>query len=218
MKRSFSKAAFLVAIALTVSATTFAQESKVKIEDNGYELKIKQDGNEYKRKEKGVSPMRRVTATEQHTTIVKQGETVTKVKAVEPAITQAPVTKKKSYASGKKCSCATKVAHRPIVKKHTVAYKPKTSSTAKTIASARVVHDTVFVTRVDTVFNMIETQGFAGYDRSHIGLRDDFTKLKIEREKNGEVQLKKEYRDGREEKRTFASEEEFNTYMEWKNF
>lgn len=219
MKRNFSKAAFLMGIALTVSSAAFAQDSKVKVEGDGYELKIKQDGDEYKRKQKGVLPEEN-SVTERQAPIIRQGETITTVRRSEaPVPQQAPVAKKKSYASAKKCSCPAKVAARKTTtKKRTVAYRPKTSNSARVAASPRVIHDTVFVSRVDTVFNVIEPQGFAGYGSKSIGLMDNFEKLKIERNKDGKVEMKKEYRDGREEKREFATEEEFRTYMQFKNF
>ncbi|RYD56034.1 MAG: hypothetical protein EOP56_13950 [Sphingobacteriales bacterium] len=217
MNRIFSKAAFLLGIALTFSAATFAQESKVKIEGDGYELKIKQDGDDYKRKQKGIMPYE--TMTEHHsTTTLKQGETVTTVKHGDLPVAQQSVVKKKSYSSAKKCDCSGKVAARKPVAKKAVAYKAKKTNTVRVAASPRIVHDTVFVTRVDTFFNMNETQGFAGYDTKGIGLVDDFEKLKIERSKNGKIEMKKEYRDGREEKREFESEAEFRTYLQFKNF
>jgi hypothetical protein len=220
MKKIFSKAAFLMSIALTISAATFAQDSKVKIEGDGYELKIKQEGDEYKRKQKGVLPSESIT-NERQAPIIRQGETTTIVKHGELPIVpqQAAVAKKKSSASAKKCNCPAKVAARkPVAKKRAVAYKSKASSSSRVAASSRIVHDTVFVTRVDTVYSVSETQGFAGYDTKSIGLVDNFEKLKIERNKDGKVEMKKEYRDGREEKREFATEEEFRSYLQFKNF
>ena len=95
--------------------------------------------------------------------------------------------------------------------------KPKTSSTAKTVTRRVVVRDTVYVVRVDTVFSRMEPANFAGYS-SNPPMIDNFKKLKIERERDGSIKLKKEYEDGRDIKREFANEEEFNSYMEFKNF
>jgi hypothetical protein len=235
MKRKFLSAALLLGITLTASAPSFAQvktkvsnnESKLKVEDGDYELKIKQDRNEFKLKEEGNLPLRNVTVAQPEittTTTLRQGETMTTVKAgklPETAKVTQTAAPKKAYTA-KKCNCPSTAARKTTAKKSTVAYKAKpkakTSNVAKTTASPIIVHDTVFVTRVDTVLTVMEQQSFAGYRHDNIGLMDNFKELKIKREDNGEVKLKKEYDDGRDIKRTFSNEDEFRTYMEWKNF
>jgi len=230
MKVKFSKTALAFSIALTFSVSAFAQteskiklesDDKVKIEGENYDLKIKESDKELKIKQQGLLPGEQA-ATERHVIMVKEGAPVTTIRHEEmPVVAQkSPIAAKKTYAhkSGK---CATKkVAARKPIAKRAIAYKSKakkSNTIAKAFASPVILHDTVFVTRVDTIFNMNQTQGFAGYNRSTIGLMDDFEKLKIERSRNGKIEMKKEYRNGREEKREFT-EDEFKTYMDFKNF
>jgi hypothetical protein len=63
----------------------------------------------------------------------------------------------------------------------------------------------------------METASFTG-NRPQRHMMDNFKKLKIERENDGEIELKKEYEDGSEIKKTFDNEHDFQTYMQWKNF
>lgn len=213
MKKSFSKAAFLMGIALAFSVASYAQESKTKIEGDGYELKIKQEKDEFKVKQKGQLPASHSMV--QHNGItVKQGQTVTTVKTADMPVAQAPAAKKKTYASRKKCSCATVAKRKPAAKKHHVAYKAK-PAVNHTASTARL-RDTVYITRVDTVFSINEVGAYTGY-RPGSRLRDDFKKLKIEKD-GDEIKMKKEYEGGKTIKRTFESEEDYNTYMEWKNY
>jgi hypothetical protein len=220
MKNKFSKAMLLFGIAFSLSTAGIAQDTKFKVEREDYELKVKQEGDELKIKEKGARPLQQPS---QQSTMVRQGTTVTTVKQgempKEQTVAKQPTTtaKKKTYAARKKtCTCKT-VAKKAPVKKRTVAYRPKAKTT--TVASVKpatvIVRDTVFVTRVDTVFTVSEMSSFTG-NRSNF-LRDNFKKLKVERE-DGEITIKKEYEDGEEIKKTFDNEEEFNTYMEWKNY
>jgi|GEM_PF-3186294 len=227
MKNKFSKAVLLLGLAFTVSTAGIAQETKTKIETDDYELKIKQEGDEYKMKEKGRRPATEAATT---TTSYRQGQSVTTVKAGSlPQETQTvaqntgKTAKKKTYAARKSsCTCKKTVARKPAAKKRTVAYRPKTKTTARTTASTFrpapvVVRDTVYITRVDTVFSINEQSSFTGNRMSGRQLMDNFKKLKIERDDDG-IMLKKEYEDGKEIKKTFDTEEEFQTYMEWKNF
>ena len=170
---------------------------------------------------------------------MREGQTVTTIKAgqvPEVKTTAKETTKpvaaakkktvsKKAYASKKSCTCKNKVAARkPATKKRTVAYKPKAKTTkavtvAKTTAVTTapapiVVRDTVFVSRVDTVFSVMERDVFTGYSsKNTIPLSSDFTEMKIEKE-DDELKLKVEYEDGSETKKTFSTKEDLNLYLE----
>lgn len=230
MKNNFPKVALLLGIALMTSTAGFSQESKVKIERKNYELKEKREGNEYKLKEKGTRPMPSESMTVKKEVTYKQGETRTRVIHGEPQKqnasaqnTKTSMAKKKSYASRKPCNCKT-VARRPVKRSHTVAHGSKTKKTThRTAAAAKakttpvIVRDTIFVTRVDTVFSVMERSSFTG-NRPNGHVLDNFKKLKIERENNGEIQLKKEYENGEEIKKTFDNERDFQKYIQWKNF
>lgn len=222
MKSKFSKLVLALGFAVTASAPVFAQESKLKIEDKNYELKVKREGDELKIKEKGKRP-----STERQSYTIKRGETVTTVKEgtrpKEPVAQAKKPVAKKSVA-GRKCNCKT-ASKSTAAKKRTTAYRspatvkktttarPKTAATAA--ASPVIVRDTVFMVRVDTVFGMNERSSFTGNRSSY--LFDNYKKMKVERDDDG-ITIKKEYHDGREIKKTFRTEEEFNTYMQWKNY
>ena len=230
-------------VALALATTGYAQESKVKVESENYKMKLKTDGDEYTLAEKGTSQRRAepaspdpVTRTSTH---LREGQTVTTIKAgqvPEVKTTAKETTKpvvaakkktvsKKAYASKKSCNCKNKVAARkPATKKRTVAYKPKAKTTkavtvAKTTAVTTppapiVVRDTVFVSRVDTVFSVMERDVFTGYSsKNTIPLSSDFKEMKIEKE-DDELKLKVEYEDGSETKKTFSTKEDLNLYLE----
>lgn len=212
----------LLGFTVMMSATAFAQETKVKIERDNYEMKAKREGNEYKVKEKGERPMPAASRTIKEKVTYKQGETMTTVKHGEM---QKQVAKKKTYAAKKNCTCKTSVAKRPVRRTHAVAHHAKrpiahrrTTAVAKAkVATPMLVRDTVYVTRVDTVVRVMESASFTG-NRTPKYMMDNFKKLKIERENDGEIELKKEYEDGSEIKKTFDNEHDFQTYMQWKNF
>ena len=224
MKSRISISAFILWIAFAASTTAFGQkETKVKIERDNYELKIKQDGNEFKMKEEGIRPAEKM---QKQTTILKEGETVIMVKKGETpkqevAQAKKPVATKKTYAARKDCPPQKIAVKSTTAKKRTTAYKPKTTSTVKpAMAQTKpvIIRDTIFVTRVDTLFSITQTSEYAGYSRNRFRLNDDFEKLKIERESDGTIKLKKEYKDGSKDVKIFENEEDFQTYIEWKNF
>jgi hypothetical protein len=109
------------------------------------------------------------------------------------------------------------------MKRKAVAYKPKTKTTtsrsvagtAKTSVSTPpvIVRDTVMITRVDTVYSVMEQQVFTGYRQNTIPVTSDLKQMKIERE-DDELKLKVEYMDGSEVKKTFSSDEDLNLYFE----
>jgi hypothetical protein len=222
MNTKISKGMLLLGFTVMMSATAFAQETKVKIERDNYEMKAKREGNEYKVKEKGERPMPAASRTIKEKVTYKQGETMTTVKHGEM---QKQVAKKKTYAAKKNCTCKTSVAKRPVRRTHAVAHHAKrpiahrrTTAVAKAkVATPMLVRDTVYVTRVDTVVRVMESASFTG-NRTPKYMMDNFKKLKIERENDGEIELKKEYEDGSEIKKTFDNEHDFQTYMQWKNF
>jgi hypothetical protein len=215
----------LVGFGLLAGPYAYAQETKIKKENGDYELKIKQDGDEYKLKEKGVKAAASPTLITTH----KEGETVTTVKkgempaAQNVAADKKPVAKKRSYASRKVCTCKT-AARKKTPAKRQVAYRPKkkTTTSSATVASVNtspvVVTDTVFITRVDTVFSMNESASFTGYRTGKAQLIDDYKKLKIEKEKDGSIKMKKEYENGSKVIKEFDNKDDFNTYLEWKNY
>jgi hypothetical protein len=218
MKKQLLTASVALGFALSASAPVLAQDSKVKVERPGYELKIKQDGDDYKIKETGRLPVEHEAIPEEHyITTHRQGQAVTVVKAGKAPESRATHTR--AYAGAKKCTCPPKKSvARKTPAKNSVAYKAKPKNVAKAVTKQVIVRDTVFVTRVDTVYSRIDPAYFAGYRQNKPELIDNFKKLKIERENDGTIKLKKEYGNGREIKREFANEEDFNTYMEFKNF
>ena len=219
MKNRFSKAALLLGLAITLSTAGFAQEeSKVKIERDDYELKVKREGDEYKWKEKGVRPADKQSMT------IHRGQSVMTVKAgalpkAEPAPKARKPVAKKSYASKKKCTCKP-VAKKATTRKRSVAYKPKARKTTRTAVVAAkpapvIVRDTVFITRVDTVFSMMEPAFFTGHRIAEGQLPPGLKKLKVEKENDG-IEVTEEYLNGDKIKREFDTDEDLNTYMKWK--
>lgn len=252
MNKTFAKATLLIALALTVSASTYAQRGKTKIEgdryewkDKGdkrklkgddhevkykddktkikgddYEVKVKDDklkmkGEGFDIKEKG--DWREYNGqdelVERRSVTIKEGETTTIVKPARVQL-QAPVVAKRTYKA-KPCPCDTKTAARkPAAKKTTVAYRPKAKPAPRVAKAPAVLHDTVFATRVDTVFSVIEVNRFAGYSAPS-PMMDDFEKLKIKKD-DDEIKIEKKYKDGRKVEMKFENEEDYDTYMKWK--
>jgi hypothetical protein len=203
-------------------------------------MKMKTDGDEYKREEKGtilynVDQPKPAPVTTRTTTHLREGETVTTVKAGQlpevkqetktEVVARKPVAKKavakKSYAAKKKpVATKSKLAQRKPATKRAVAAKPKakTTTVAKTTLTTTpvtpvIVRDTVFISRVDTVYSVMERDVFTGYSSENtIPLTGDFTELKIKKE-DDELNLKIEYEDGSEVKKTFSNTEDLNLYM-----
>jgi len=234
MRKESMKAAFCCAIALSLSAGAWAQ-SKVKIERDGYELKTKQEKNEFKLKEKGTAPMLRYEdegdlTTSRRTTEWRQGQsTMTMKNGQTPEMQQkstARATGKnvsgRHYAARKTCTCRTVAAkHKPMAKR-SVAYRPKAKSRMASTTIQRthvvaampvVVHDTLLVTRVDTVYSMMEQQSYAGYRHNTLPVSSDFKEMKIEKE-DGQLNMKIEYEDGSKEKRSFPLDRELNLRLD----
>lgn len=215
MKRSVSKI-LLLGAAMVVSLAGYAQEEKYKEERDGYELKIKREGNDHKVKEKGKRPAARY----EDQTIIRRGQTITTVKRGTTPATAPSVARKSYSGTRKQCNCKT-VASRSKAKSRSVAYKSKARTqrsalAARTAVNKRVVvRDTVYMVRVDTVFTMQQTDRFTGY-RSGTRLRDDLKKFKIKRD-GDEIILKKEYENGDKVKKSFESEEDLQTYLQWLN-
>lgn len=227
MKRKLTKAALLLGVVVTLSTTGFAQEeSKLKVERDDYQLKVKREGDEYKVKETGVLPVRHTRASaKSYSRVIKEGETITtevKYGSVPEGATVAQTgktVKKKSYASKKRCTC-NHVAKRSSAKKRAVAYRHravKKATVAAVVAKPApiVVRDTVLMVRVDTVFSVMEPTYYSGYRTTTRTAPAGLKKLKIEHEDGG-VQVTEEHYDGRKMKKTFDSEEDFDTYMKWK--
>jgi hypothetical protein len=236
MKRTFLKAAWCLGASIALATSGYAQESKVKVEGKDYQMTYKEEADQYKLEEKGkllrTTDRSDMTPATRTTTHLREGETVTTVRAgqrpeVKQENTAAPVAKKsyaskRKYASSKTCTCKNKMVKRKPVAKRTVAYKPKaktaTSSLAKTTANTTVttpviVTDTVFVSRVDTVYRIMETDVFTGNRQNTIPLSSDFKELKIQKE-DGEVDVKVEYEDGSEMKKKYSTTEELNLHLE----
>ena len=163
------------------------------------ETEVKQT-TEYRRGET-VTTVKRATAPKQE---AKKVAATKKTTAVNKTVKRKPAAKKTSYAAKKK----------PVAKKRTTVRR--STAKAKPVTRTVVVHDTVYVSRVDTVFTINEVQSFTG-NRPSGHIMDNFEELKIERE-DGKIMIKKEYPDGTEFKREFDNEEEFQKYIEWKNF
>jgi hypothetical protein len=238
MRQTFLKTAWCLGVAVALGTTGYAQESKVKVDSKDYKLEYKEDGDEYKLEEKGkllrTTDRVDLTPATRTTTHLREGETVTTVKTgqrpeVKQETAKAPVAKKnyaakKKYASTKTCGCKNKVAARKPAAKRAVAYKPKakttTSSVAKTTTTLApvtplIVTDTVFVSRVDTVFRIMETEVFTGHRQNEnvIPLSSDFTELKIQKE-DDEIDVKVEYEDGSEMKTKYNTTEDLNLRLE----
>jgi len=231
MRQANFKTVFCCVMALTLSTGAFAQ-SKTKIEHGDYELKVKQEKDEFKLKEKGTSPIRRyendnATTTSRTKTEWRQGQTVTTVKGRQmPETRSTAVVKqtdhktagKRHYASRKACTCKP-VAKRKSAARHAVAYRSKTRHNATRTAKANttaltpvIVHDTVLVTRVDTVYNMMEQGSYTGYRQNTIPISSDFKEMKIEKE-DGEINMKIEYEDGSKDKRSFPVNDDLNLHL-----
>jgi hypothetical protein len=160
-----------------------------------------------------VKPMRPTTTVR---TVVKTGETQIRAKEhlaplpVEPtASTPAPVVSEKvavpktaavkktstrKYATSKRShhkrtAARTHKAHRYIVRTKIVRDTVYVPSPPERVVTTQPVyiHDTVFVTRVDTVLHMRTTNTYGGYRVP----RGDFKKVKLKRDKDGEVWMKR---------------------------
>jgi hypothetical protein len=188
-------------------------ETKVKAND----LKIKDNENERKVKAK-VKPMR-TSATER--TMMKTGETQVRTKdhlapissesvTSEPAV-PAPVAVQKvavpkNAATVKRTTARKYAASKRTANRRTVARKAKSSpkyivrtklvrdtvyvpGPTETVLAKQTeyVHDTVFVTRVDTVIRMQTKNTYSGYQVP----KGDFKKVKLKRDKDGEVWMKR---------------------------
>jgi hypothetical protein len=179
-------------------------------------LKIKDEKHERKIKGK-VRPMQ-VTATER--TEVKTGETqvmtkehleplttesvVSEPATVEPVAVPKTATVKKNttrkYAASKSIhhkrivARKTNMARKYVVRTRIVRDTVFVPSPPEKIVSTQTeyVHDTVLVTRVDTVIRMQTKNTYAGYRVP----RGDFKKVKLKREKDGEVWMKRKEKDG----------------------
>jgi hypothetical protein len=164
-------------------------------------LKIKENSNE--RKIKGyVKPMR-LTKTEK--TIVKTGETQTwtsrqdnpTMMSDERTATETKQIRKhntRRYAA--KTSAHKRVAVRKTSKQHKYAFHKKTMKhyaahttrqQTKVVKETQYVHDTVFVTRVDTVIKIQRMNTYSGYRVP----RGDFKKVKFKRDRDGRVWMKR---------------------------
>jgi hypothetical protein len=208
----------LLALGLSLSATTFAQEGQVKLEGDDTELKIKDDKLKYKSDDakikikgdvpaQGWVPVDEPTVVQRESSDYKQGQSTTVVRPAKMVAKAAP-----KKVAAKKCNCPKTAARKPVARK--VAYKPKPR--ARVVAAPAVLHDTVYITRVDTVFRMSEQNIYTGYRYSD-GLNDDFEKLKVKKD-DDEIKIEKKYKDGRKVEMKFENEEDYNTYMKWKNY
>lgn len=196
---------------LLISTTGIAQETKYKEERDGYELKVKRDGNEYKMKEKGRRPVRDDGYRREYRH--KEGKTTTWVKHAQSSKASEKKTVKKSYASGRKCNCKT-VAHKSKTKKNSTAYKHKKPASTNLASTSRrtAPRDTVFVTRVDTVFALRDRSSFTGHRNQNRVWNDNVKKFKIKRD-GDEIKVKTEYENGDKVIHIFESEAELNSYL-----
>jgi hypothetical protein len=181
-----------------------SEDVKVKLqrEEDKYKtpgLKIKDNGRE--RKVKGwVKPMR-ITTTER--TVIKTGETqvattehlAPATASVEPATPKTATVKKsatRKYAS-RKATSQKRIAARKTNSKHRYAVHRKavrhSASQPKQVAAVQTVyvHDTVFITRVDTVLRLQRMNTYSGYRVP----RGDFKKVKFKRDNDGRVWMKR---------------------------
>jgi hypothetical protein len=165
------------------------------------DLKIKENSNE--RKVKGyVKPMR---LTKSEKVMVKTGETTVWTSPHQEAAMTSEDQSTTETASVKK-STTRKYAARGVHHKRTAARK--TSSThkyamhkktvrhyaahtasqpEKIVKQTEYLHDTVFVTRVDTVVRIERMNTYAGYRVP----RGDFKKVKLKRDRDGRVWMKR---------------------------
>ena len=179
------------------------------------DLKIKDKEDERKVKAK-VKPMQK---TYSERTRIKTGETQVRVKehleqvdaapaepepaaAEQVAVAKIPATVKKTttrkYTAKKAVvhTAARKTPHRYIVRTKIVRDTVFVPSPPERVVSTEYKHDTVSVTRVDTVVKMQTQNTYTGYRVP----RGDFKKVKLKRDKNnGDVWMKRKEKDGKTE-------------------
>jgi hypothetical protein len=196
------------------------KEKKEETKYKSADVKVKEKEGETKIKAANVKPMQR-TSTERST--LKTGETRVRTQeqlkplpvekeAVEA--TPAPQVAVPDLPKVKKTTTRKYAARKTTVQKPTVAHKtnaaPRTivrtkvvrdtvivASPPEKVVSTEYVHDTVTVTRVDTVEKVKTRNTYNGYDVP----RGDFKKVKLKRDpKTGEVEMKRKEKDGKTEK------------------
>jgi hypothetical protein len=187
------------------------EESKYKAKD----LKIKENDEERKVKGK-VKPMR-LTTTERTVmktgeTQIRAKEQLAPINTLEPVVPAPTPVVVEQVAVPKTASTVKKTGTRKYAAKKSTARKHiaarKSSTAPRTIVRTKIVrdtvyvpspppqmlatqteyvHDTVFITRVDTVLRMQSTNNYAGY-RVPAG---DFKKVKLKKDKDGDVWMKR---------------------------
>lgn len=217
-----SKPALVLSLAVLVATGSSAQEKlKSEIKGDGYKVETKIKDDKYKVKRKGNVPHsgyreRSDAYREESSSRYDRGYD----NSGEQKVTKSPDAAQKTRTgysarrtSAKKCTCAT-ARKSPSAPKRTVAHRARKTSGARTAKLStkpgvirQVVHDTVYVVRLDTVYRMRSRDSYSGYRSG----KDNFKKLKIKRE-DGEIILKKKYEDGEKVIRTFDNEREFNRY------
>jgi hypothetical protein len=165
-------------------------------------LKVKENSNERKVKSL-VKPMR-ISKTEQ--TTIKTGETQVWTSRHEaPSATNEETTATKTSTvrkSGGRKYAARSTAHRRTAARKTSTARKYAAHTRKarhhrtyaasqqqrvTATQPQYIHDTVYVTRVDTVVRIQRMNTYSGYRVP----RGDFKKVKLKRDKDGRVWMKR---------------------------
>jgi hypothetical protein len=194
------------------------EETKIKSDD----LKIKDEKDERKVKAT-VTPMEttskesvEITTGETHVRVKEHAKPMNSTPQVEPVVTgKAPeqiaipattvkktvtrkYTAKKAVARkpviGSKTRVAPKVIVRTKIVKDTV-YVPSPPERIVT-TQTEYIHDTVSMTRVDTVTKVVTQNTYSGYDVP----KGDFKKVKLSKDKKtGEVYMKTKSKDGKQE-------------------
>lgn len=221
MKTTILKTLSLLGVTAMLALNATAQEPKekyghheYKYKSGNYKVKEQKDeskykGTAYKEKEnsnekkvkKLVRPMR-LTATEE--TSIRTGETqVTTSDPSRVTIEQTTMNTSREVATTKtkavkKSSMRHYAAHKRPMHKHYAARKTKsthkyaavrTKIVRDTVVATKTeyIRDTVFVTRVDTVMKIQRMNTYAGYRVP----RGDFKKVKLKRDKEGRVWMKR---------------------------
>jgi hypothetical protein len=193
------------------SADIKVKEKKDETKYKGDDMKMKDEDDKRKLKAR-VEPMER---TRREHTVIKTGEpdVMTKqhiervvIPPPEPApVVAAPIAPPKVEAPVKKATPRKYAARKAAPKRNTgqkVVYRTKvvrdtvfvpTPPERVVSVEKEFIHDTVSITRVDTVFRMATENTYTGYSVP----RGDFKKVKLKTDDDGEVWMKRKEKDGK---------------------
>jgi hypothetical protein len=191
------------------SADLKVKEKEEQTKIKGENLKIKEDDEERKVKAK-VEPMQRTKVVETH---IKTGETDVRTKRhIEPVASQTTIIQPEVVKVSAPEPAKKVAAKKPAAKKRVVARKTtkpragyvRTKIVRDTVfvptpperivtTNTEYIHDTVTITRVDTVIKMQTENTYTGYSVP----RGNFKKVKLKQDDDGEVWMKRKDKDGK---------------------